>query len=460
MVHRPARAMRMTPEVRASNPASHHQAGGLARSGGLEQGEEPSPGDTQVEVAHDEGAAVGALADAVERDVLGAVRAPSPGVGAAAPGPCSDGAARFLHRRIILPANREVGTASAGRRNRPAGGARGFGCARAGSQLRGARWVSMALAHGPARSDVIASRTVSSWRRWALAAVLAGVVAPPAAAQTEFQFQYGNLVNPFSAESTPSRILTFQQASGWSLGDSFFFIDYIDDGLGDGFNDKDFYGEWYPTLSFGKMSGRMVGGGALRDVALIGGINFGGDADFFKYLPGARLSWAVPGFFFLNTDFTAFINGNTASAAPRTSNSWMFDGGTQSPRVLRRRSCRAGRSPARRPCGSGSTCTPGARSERPAATGAANSWELNGYSERALSERIKELEVHREYAATREDVTKLTAEVEKRFTALTAAVANINVNMATKTWILGGILALVIALATAAASAWFRTLFQ
>ncbi|MCY4511086.1 MAG: hypothetical protein OXG35_29595, partial [Acidobacteria bacterium] len=80
---------------------------------------------------------------------------------------------------------------------------------------------------------MIASRTVSSWRRWALAAVLAGVVAPPAAAQTEFQFQYGNLVNPFSAESTPSRILTFQQASGWSLGDSFFFIDYIDDDLGD-----------------------------------------------------------------------------------------------------------------------------------------------------------------------------------------------------------------------------------
>ena len=67
------------------------------------------------------------------------------------------------------------------------------------------------------------------------------------------------------------------------------FIDYIDDG----FNDKGFYGEWYPTLSFGKMSGRTVGGGPLPDVALIcdlGGINFGGDADFFEYLPGVRLS--------------------------------------------------------------------------------------------------------------------------------------------------------------------------
>ena len=172
---------------------------------------------------------------------------------------------------------------------------------------------------------MIANRTVPGWWGWGLGALLAGFAAAPAAAQTEFQFQYGRLVNPFSAQSTPSRILTIQQASGWSLGDSFLFIDYIDDDLLDGFNDKDFYGEWYPTLSFGKMSGRTVGGGPLRDVALIGGINFGGDADFFKYLPGVRLSWAVPGFFFLNTDVTAFIDGNSGSGAPRTSNSWTFD---------------------------------------------------------------------------------------------------------------------------------------
>ena len=86
--------------------------------------------------------------------------------------------------------------------------------------------------------------------------------------------------------------------------------------------------------------------------------------------------------------------------------------------------------------------------------------DRNRYSERKLSERVTKLEVHREYAATREDVSKLTAEVEKRLTALTAAVANINVNMATKTWVLGGVLALIIALVTAAASAWFRTLFS
>lgn len=188
---------------------------------------------------------------------------------------------------------------------------------------------------------MIANTTVSGgMRRRGLggALALALATAVPAAAQTEFQFQYGRLVNPFSTESTPTRILTFQQASSWSLGDSFYFIDFIDDDMLDGFNDKDFYGEWYPTLSFGKMSGRTVGGGPLRDVALIGGINFGTDADFFKYLPGVRLSWNVPGFFFLNTDFTAFIDGNTGTVAAKTSNSWHvdvnwgagFDVGTQS----------------------------------------------------------------------------------------------------------------------------------
>ena len=45
-----------------------------------------------------------------------------------------------------------------------------------------------------------------------------------------------------------------QQASSWSLGDSFVFIDILDDGVPDGFNDLEFYGEWYPTLSFGRLA--------------------------------------------------------------------------------------------------------------------------------------------------------------------------------------------------------------
>ena len=165
----------------------------------------------------------------------------------------------------------------------------------------------------------------------AAAASLCATVAP-AFAQTEFHYQVGRLVNPFgSAQGTEARthILTIQQASTWKGGDSFFFLDLIEDAGEDGFNEKEIYGEWYPTLSFSKLSGSTVGGGPLRDIALIGGINMDADADFFKFLPGVRLSWNVPGFIFLNTDITAFIDRNTGLArgggAPRSTDSWMFD---------------------------------------------------------------------------------------------------------------------------------------
>ena len=161
----------------------------------------------------------------------------------------------------------------------------------------------------------------------AMLAVFA-MVPSRAEAQTEFHYQYGRLTNPFSGERAYTTILTVQQASAWSLGESFVFIDILDDGVTDGFNDKEFYGEWYPTLSFGRLSNRTVGAGPLRDIALIGGVNFDGDADVLKWLPGVRLSWSVPGFAFFNTDLTAFIddsNGVARGGAPRTTDSFMFD---------------------------------------------------------------------------------------------------------------------------------------
>ena len=61
------------------------------------------------------------------------------------------------------------------------------------------------------------------------------------------------------------------------------------------------------------MSGRKFQLGPIRDIAVIGGVNFGADANVFKYLPGVRASWKVPGFAFLNTDLTAYIDGNSGA---------------------------------------------------------------------------------------------------------------------------------------------------
>lgn len=140
---------------------------------------------------------------------------------------------------------------------------------------------------------------------------------------TEVQLQIGSLENAYSTGKTDTRILTFQHASGWKYGDNFFFIDLIeteDDNI-------DLYGEWYPNFSFGKIAGKESFIGPLRDIGLLLGINFGADPNVLKYLPGIRLSWDVPGFAFLNTDFTAYIEGknDNGSGVPEEDDSWMFD---------------------------------------------------------------------------------------------------------------------------------------
>ncbi|MCY4160058.1 MAG: nucleoside-binding protein [Bacteroidetes bacterium] len=141
-------------------------------------------------------------------------------------------------------------------------------------------------------------------------------------AQTEFHYARGSLLNPFTGEYSSTNILTFQNAGTWKLGSSFFFIDFLDDATDDGFNDKEFYGEWYPTLSFPKLLGRNFKMGPVVDVAFISGLNYDGDANILKYLPGVRLSWQIPGFIFVNTDFTSVID---YSDGTRHDSGFLFD---------------------------------------------------------------------------------------------------------------------------------------
>ncbi len=160
-----------------------------------------------------------------------------------------------------------------------------------------------------------------------MAAVLLSVSAS-APARAEFHLQYGKLLNPFSAAEQPTLVFTVQQASGWKFGDSFFFIDYLDDGGEDGFNDREFYAEWYPTLSLGKLTGKEFRFGPIGDFSLVAGFNASGDGKVVKYLPGLRASWNLPGLLFLNTDLTAYIDDNTgidSGGPPDTGNSFMCD---------------------------------------------------------------------------------------------------------------------------------------
>ncbi|MCY4223963.1 MAG: nucleoside-binding protein [Bacteroidetes bacterium] len=156
-----------------------------------------------------------------------------------------------------------------------------------------------------------------------IALVLAsGIPFSTASAQMQFHYQRGSILNPFSGDYSDTNILTFQHAGGWALGSSFFFIDFLDDATNDGFNDKEFYGEWYPTLSIPRLLSQDFKMGPVVDIAAIGGLNFDGDANILKVLPGLRLSWQIPGFIFVNTDFASIID---YSDGPRRKNGFIFD---------------------------------------------------------------------------------------------------------------------------------------
>ncbi|MCP4356177.1 MAG: nucleoside-binding protein [Proteobacteria bacterium] len=138
---------------------------------------------------------------------------------------------------------------------------------------------------------------------------------------TEMHFQTGSLLNPFSDTKHSTNILTFQHASGWTYGDNFFFVDLIDDETEDGFNDVDYYGEAYFNFSLGKMTGADLSYGVFKDFGFLAGVNAAGDANSIKYLPGVRFSWDLPGFAFLNTDVTLYLDDSET----QESNSFMFD---------------------------------------------------------------------------------------------------------------------------------------
>lgn len=149
----------------------------------------------------------------------------------------------------------------------------------------------------------------AAWVAGGGAVAVLTAVPTPAQAQTEAHFQYGSHTNPFTETASGTVILTMQHASMWKFGDNFFFVDFLDDGGDDGFNEMDAYGEWYSNFSLGKITGKDLGFGPFADFGVFGGVALGTDANFRQWLPGARIAWNLPRFIFLNTDFMYGIDG-------------------------------------------------------------------------------------------------------------------------------------------------------
>lgn len=139
-------------------------------------------------------------------------------------------------------------------------------------------------------------------------AFAADAAAAPAAvpsyfSTTEIQVLWGNdfdLRSRFPDE-TSVVTLTLEHFSTWAYGDNFFFVDIAFDTNGVGSNDSQdtIYGEYYPSLSLSKLSGKSFALGPISDVAAQVGINADGDG-FAALLYGARVDLNVPGFNFIN----------------------------------------------------------------------------------------------------------------------------------------------------------------
>lgn len=145
---------------------------------------------------------------------------------------------------------------------------------------------------------------------------------------TQLHVNHGNYKNPFSQQKASGTIYSLQHASAHNYGDNFFFVDYTKDDVADGYQDGDYYAEWYSSFSLTKMTEREFKFGSVVDVSMVMGVNVAGDAKVRKYLPGVKLHWNAPGFNFLSTSFTAYIDdssGLAAQGAPSETNSWMFD---------------------------------------------------------------------------------------------------------------------------------------
>ena len=94
-------------------------------------------------------------------------------------------------------------------------------------------------------------------------------------------------------------IFTFENALGWKYGDSFLFID-VTEPFSEG---TSYYSEFSPRFSLGKMTGKDMSFGIVKDVMVSTTLEMGQGTR--GYLVGVGLPLDIPGFAFANVNLYA-----------------------------------------------------------------------------------------------------------------------------------------------------------
>ena len=139
--------------------------------------------------------------------------------------------------------------------------------------------------------------------------------------KTEVQLQaFGELAQVGTGGTADTTIITFMHAGGWEYGDNFFFVDHSRYSVNNDANfavsdSSSFYGEWYSNFSLGAISGNDLSFGPVKDIGIVGGLNFAPEVDSMWVLPGVIFSLDLPGFAFAQVNVAGYMHQGGGSVS-------------------------------------------------------------------------------------------------------------------------------------------------
>ncbi len=139
----------------------------------------------------------------------------------------------------------------------------------------------------------------------------------------DIQWLYGSAFHePGSQQNVGKWTVTLENSAAWRWGSSYFFMDYLRSDAADQ-NAAEFYGEWYPSASIGKILGIDFCLRPVKDVLFTMGFNAGAKstgASPLVYLPGLTFDLQIPAFQFFSLGIYAYIERGRINGQDNGSN--------------------------------------------------------------------------------------------------------------------------------------------
>ncbi|MCR6654044.1 MAG: hypothetical protein NVV73_22335 [Cellvibrionaceae bacterium] len=131
---------------------------------------------------------------------------------------------------------------------------------------------------------------------WVVAGLFAVNLSFAGAAQwssTNVQYLYGDRYTDVGTNTEVSAsIITLEHVNGWKYGDNFYFVDITNPDRGASKLGTGYYGELSPRLSFGKITGKDLSFGIVKDVLITTTAEIG--SGFHNYLYGVAIDLDIP----------------------------------------------------------------------------------------------------------------------------------------------------------------------